>query len=86
LWSLAESSVQGHFSDKAIQGQASVFKDILQTKTGRDREDPVRKEMAQFMQSSESNPTLGDCYLNSKVPQQYALLTSQTGNFNLTFN
>ena len=43
-FSLADSSIQGHFSVKASQGQPSVFRDTLQTKTSRDREKPMEKD------------------------------------------
>lgn len=47
-------TVQDHFSDKAWQGQPPVFKDTLQTKTGRDREKaPLRKGVSHFVLRSE---------------------------------
>jgi hypothetical protein len=41
--------MQGHFSDKARQGQSLVFRDILQTKTGRDNISPTEKGSSPFL-------------------------------------
>ena len=40
--SLAQSFVQGHFSDEANQGQPPVLRGTLQTKTDRNREALLR--------------------------------------------
>lgn len=61
LCSLAESSQQSHFSDKARQGQPPVFKDTLLTKTGKDSEAPPRKGIPHFALSLESNLVVGNC-------------------------
>lgn len=70
LCNLEESSVQVHFSDEARQGQPRVFKDTLQTKIGRDREVLLWNGVPHFVPSSESHLDMGDCFLNSKDPQQ----------------
>lgn len=65
LGSLAETSVQGHFSDQAshcVQGHSPV--------KGRDRETPMRKGVPHFVLTSERHPVLGDYHLHSRVPQQ----------------
>lgn len=60
LYSLRESSLQGHFSDKATSHLCSG---TITSQSGRDRKAPLRKEVLHL----ESHPVLGNCNLNSRV-------------------
>lgn len=69
LCSLAESSVQGHFGDKAREGQPPVCSETRSRQ--RQEEAGVAlpgKGVPKFVPSSESLLIVEDCYLNSKVP------------------
>lgn len=52
------------------QGQPSVLRDILQTKTGRFREAPLRDRIPHYALSSENQLVMGYCYPNTQVLQQ----------------
>lgn len=55
------------------QGQPSVLRDILQTKTGRFREAPLRNRIS-YALSSENQLVMGYCYPNSHVLHSHCLL------------
>lgn len=63
LYSLAESSVLGHFTDKASQMSASgsrqkhFFRQRYSSDRGRHKEAPLRKGVLHFVLSSESQPS-----------------------------
>ena len=72
-FSLADSSVQVHFSAKARQGQPPVFRDTLQTKTSRDREEPLRNG------DMHNNMVLKEGLKVLHLGQQAAVRESNTG-------
>lgn len=65
LYSFAETSVQGHFSDKArhcVQSYTPV--------RGRDIDIPLKKGVSHFVPTSERHSVPGEYHHNTRVPQQ----------------
>lgn len=52
-----------------------MLRNILQTRSGREREVWLRKGVLHFELSSESYPDMGDCYCNSRVLQHTMLFS-----------